>query len=125
MKTLIIRSSARIQMIDITNEINKRLQGNGVCLVFVPHTTAAVTVNENLDHNVVEDMIKVFNKIVPRDMDYAHLEGNSQAHILSTLIGSSIMLPFENGHLKLGQWQGVFFVELDGPRTRKVHIKVV
>ncbi len=125
METLILKSSARIQMIDITNEINKRLQGSGVCLVFVPHTTAAVTVNENMDYNVVEDMVKVFNKIVPRDMNYAHLEGNSQAHILSTLIGSSVMLPFKNGHLELGQWQGVFFVELDGPRTRKVHIKVV
>ena len=124
MESIILRTSKRMQLIDITAEINNRLHGEGICLLFVPHTTAAITVNENTDINVQEDIIRTLENIVPKENNYKHLEGNSQAHILSSIIGHSLALPFRNGQLLLGQWQGVFFVELDGPRTRKVHINL-
>lgn len=126
---LTVSSREKTQLIDITNQIQDRIQArgvtSGVCHIFVPHTTAAVTINENADPAVPADMIKVLNKIIPWDMDFRHLEGNSAAHIKSTLVGASETIAIENGKLVLGTWQGIFFCEFDGPRTRRVTIKCI
>jgi len=97
----------------------------GVCYVVVPHTTAAVTVNEGADPSVVKDILKELNKIIPFQDNYSHMEGNSAAHIKSSLIGCSVSLLVESGRAKLGTWQSVFFCEFDGPRRRKVWIKII
>ena len=97
----------------------------GVCIVFIPHTTAAVTINENADPSVIEDMAMAMNKIVPFEDRYRHLEGNSPAHIKSSLVGCSQTVFVESGKLVLGTWQGIFFCEFDGPRSRKVHVKIM
>ena len=96
-----------------------------MCFVYVPHTTAAVTINENADPDVKSDIIKGLESIVPADLDYDHAEGNSPAHIKSSIIGSSVNVLIEDGQLVLGTWQGVYFCEFDGPRSRKVYIKVM
>jgi len=93
--------------------------------VFVPHSTAAVTINENADPAVPSDMLNVLNTIIPWDLDYRHLEGNSAAHVKSSLVGVSEVIAIENGQLDLGTWQGVYFCEFDGPRTRHVNIKLI
>jgi len=98
---------------------------DGIVRVFVPHTTAAVTINEGADPAVVKDMIKELNKIVPLRDNYLHMEGNSAAHIKSTLVGASEMVMIENGSLVLGTWQAIFFCEFDGPRQRKVFVKIL
>lgn len=98
--------------------------GDGLCHVFVSHTTAAVTVNENADPDVQRDLIAAFEAMVPQ-MTFHHAEGNSDAHLLSSLIGESVILPVESGQLRLGTWQGIFFVELDGPRRRKVQVSLI
>jgi len=114
-------------MIDITpkveEELNRSGLKDGVCFLFVPHTTAGITINENADPSVVADIQAMFDKLVPWEGPYGHLEGNSAAHIKSSLIGNSLIVLVESGHLKLGTWQGIFFCEFDGPRSRKVHIK--
>jgi secondary thiamine-phosphate synthase enzyme len=97
----------------------------GVCFVFVPHTTAAVTINENADPSVIQDIVMELNKIVPFEDRYRHLEGNSQAHIKSSLVGCSQVVFVESGKLVLGTWQGIFFCEFDGPRTRKVFVRIM
>ena len=126
---LTVTSREKTQLIDITRQIQGLIQDlritSGVCHIFVPHTTAAVTINENADPAVPADMIKVLNKIIPWDMDYRHLEGNSAAHVKSTLVGASETIAIENGKLVLGTWQGIFFCEFDGPRTRRVTIKCI
>jgi secondary thiamine-phosphate synthase enzyme len=128
METILLKSSARFQMIDVTAQVNKIVSGNsineGFCLIFSPHTTTAVTISENTDSNVIIDTITALEKLVPREGGYHHSEGNSQAHILSSIIGSSLYLPIKGGTLMLGQWQGVMFLEMDGPRTRKLHVKL-
>jgi secondary thiamine-phosphate synthase enzyme len=93
-------------------------------MVFVPHTTAAVTINENADPSVKSDILMTLNQIIPWEADYRHLEGNSPAHIKSTLVGSSELIAIENGRLALGTWQGIFFCEFDGPRNRKVNVRI-
>ena len=98
--------------------------GNGFCLLYVPHTTAAVTVNESADPSVKADILMILNKIVPWEAGYGHLEGNSPAHVKATIVGPSELIPIENDRLALGTWQGIFFCEFDGPRTRKIHVKV-
>jgi secondary thiamine-phosphate synthase enzyme len=98
---------------------------DGICCIFVPHTTAAVTVNEKADPNVIKDIAMALNKLIPFDDDYRHLEGNSAAHIKSSIIGASEILPVENGRLILGTWQAVFLCEFDGPRRRNVLLKVI
>jgi secondary thiamine-phosphate synthase enzyme len=114
-------------MVLITSEIQRVVQQTGVtdglCHVWVPHTTAAVTVNENADPDVTRDLIAAYEAMIP-DLRFAHAEGNSDAHLLTTLIGSSETIPVEGGRLCLGTWQGIYFVELDGPRTRKVWISM-
>ena len=98
---------------------------NGMCVVFVPHTTAGVTINENADPNVVKDMLMELSKIVPEDKEYRHAEGNSSAHIKASMMGSNQTIIVENGELKMGVWQGIYFTEFDGPRTRKFFVKVM
>ena len=116
-------------MIDISAEIRASLAEsgvkNGICLVFVPHTTAAVTVNENADPDVKSDIITELGKIVPWQDNYRHREGNAAAHLKASLMGSAQALIIEDGDLLLGIWQGVYFCEYDGPRHRKVLLKIV
>lgn len=127
MKTIQVSSRQQVEMIDITREVrdavsNLQIQ-DGIILVYTPHTTAAVTINENADPDVCRDMVMEINKIVPMQDGYHHLEGNSAAHIKSSLYGVSEQLIVDNGALVLGTWQGIYFCEFDGPRQRKVHIK--
>ncbi len=127
-ETIHINTTKRTQLIDITSKVSEVVKRSnvkdGVCLVYVPHTTAAVTINENADPSVSEDIINIINEIVPWRYDYKHLEGNSPAHIKATLIGPSITIIIENAHLSLGTWQGIFFCEFDGPRNRRVLVKI-
>ncbi len=128
MTTIQIRTSAKDQMLDISSKISEVVrQSNvksGVCTLFIPHTTAAVTINENADPDVVRDMLMELNKIVPWEDGYRHFEGNTAAHIKSSMMGFSEQIIVENGQLVLGTWQGIYLCEFDGPRTRKVIIKV-
>ena len=127
MEIIEVRTTARTEMIDITHQIRQRLKNSGktegILTVFVPHTTAAVTINENADPDVQQDMVKELNKIVPFEDGYRHFEGNSAAHIKASLFGSSEQIILQNGSLHLGTWQGVYFCEFDGPRHRKVWVQ--
>lgn len=124
-----VRTRERFEMIDITREVRSVLKKSGVrdgvCHVFVPHTTAAVTINENADPDVPRDILMELDKIVPLQDAYRHIEGNSAAHIKASLFGASGTLLVEGGSLVLGTWQSVFFCEFDGPRTRKVIVRCV
>ena len=115
-------------LVDITAEVQEAIKESGVnegyCIVFCPHTTAAITINENADPDVPRDMLAELNKVIPFDDSYAHSEGNSAAHIKASLVGPSVMVPVEDGRLQLGTWQGIFFCEFDGPRQRQVWIQV-
>jgi secondary thiamine-phosphate synthase enzyme len=128
-KTLAVKTSSRVELLDITHLIQKVVAESGVksglCTVYVPHTTAAVTINENADPDVKADIVKELNKIVPLNDNYSHAEGNSAAHIKCSLVGASETVPVEEGSLVLGTWQGICFCEFDGPRSRKVLIKIV
>jgi secondary thiamine-phosphate synthase enzyme len=129
LKQLRVNTNSRTEFIDITQDIQKLVgESNvrtGVCCLSVPHTTAAITINENADPSVIRDIIKGLNKAVPFDNDYTHSEGNSAAHIKSSIIGASTVLIIEEGRLVLGTWQAVYFCEFDGPRDRRVLVKVV
>jgi secondary thiamine-phosphate synthase enzyme len=126
---IIVKSKTKTELIDITSKVNQIVQqskvNKGFCFLFVPHTTAAITINESADPDVKSDILMVLNQIVPWKADYRHMEGNSPAHVKSTLVGISEMVAIENGQLVLGTWQGIFFCEFDGPRTRKVHIQLL
>ncbi len=128
MVDLRIKTKARIELVDITDKVNHALAeigaASGLCNVFVAHTTAAVIVSENWDPDVVTDMIAQLERIVPRENGYRHGEGNSQAHILSVMLSTSINIPVRGGKLVLGKWQGVMLAELDGPRERDVIVSV-
>lgn len=128
-KVIPVHTHQRTEILDITSEVQKKVQESdqqeGVCCIFVPHTTAGVTINENTDASVKEDILQELQKVIPFEDHYHHLEGNSAAHIKSSLIGSSVMVIIEEGQLKLGTWQGICFCEFDGPRTRKVWIKII
>jgi len=119
----------RVQLIDITRRVEAVVKESGsdegVCVIFVPHTTAGVTINENADPDVVADMIQVVNKTVPFQDHYRHGEGNSAAHIKSSLFGPSLTLLVASGGLVLGAWQGIYFAEFDGPRSRTFFVKVI
>lgn len=124
-----VATKSRTEVVKIDDLIEKAIRESGVkegiCCVYVPHTTAAVTINENTDPNVKVDLLRELNKIIPFSDNYAHVEGNSDAHIKSSLTGCSLSIIIEDGKPKLGTWQSVFFCEFDGPRKRKVWIKVV
>ncbi|MFQ5976917.1 MAG: secondary thiamine-phosphate synthase enzyme YjbQ [Candidatus Heimdallarchaeota archaeon] len=129
MTTLTVKSKARVQFLNITKEVRKAVkQANiqeGICNVYVPHTTAGVTINESADPAVPTDIISTLEQLVPLDANYKHLEGNSDAHIKTLLTGSSVTIPIIKGNLGLGTWQAVFFTEYDGPRTRKLQIMAI
>ncbi|MCK4908528.1 MAG: secondary thiamine-phosphate synthase enzyme YjbQ [Planctomycetes bacterium] len=129
MITFSVKTKKQTELIDITGEVRSAIKKSGlkdglVC-VFVPHTTAAVTINENADPSVQSDILNELNKVIPLHDNYTHSEGNSAGHIKSTLTGCSQLLIVENGQLVLGTWQGIYFCEFDGPRSRQVHIKTV
>lgn len=129
MITLSISTSKQSEFLDITREVEKAVSGaqdsNGLALVFVPHTTAGITINEGADVSVQEDILGVLNQMIPFKGPYRHREGNSPAHIKTCLMGSSVTVMIEAGRLVLGTWQSIFLCEFDGPRTRKVLIKII
>ena len=129
MKTIQVQTNAQIDMVEITGEVEAFLREGdveqGALLVFIPHTTAGVTINENADPTVQHDLQEDFQRLVPRKQPYyRHREGNSASHMLSSMIHSSVMIPVEGGSLILGTWQGVYLCDFDGPRTRKVHLQI-
>ena len=128
MVDLKIKTKARVDLIDITDKINDAIAeigaSSGLCNIFLTHTTAAVIVSENWDPDVTTDMLAQLERIVPRENAYRHGEGNSQAHILSVMLSTSINIPVRRGKLALGKWQGVMLVELDGPRERTLIVSV-
>jgi secondary thiamine-phosphate synthase enzyme len=126
MKSISIRSSSREEMVEITSEISELLpDGAGVCVLFVQHTTCGLTVNENADPDVQSDMLGFLRRLIPQyEPNFKHFEHNSDSHIKASLMGSSVTVPFENGKLCLGRWQGIYLCEFDGPRERKVAVSV-
>ena len=124
-----VKTRERTELIDITSDINRLVRKTGVdhglCMLYVPHTTAAVTINESADPSVKSDMLMILNRIIPWEANYRHMEGNSAAHIKTTLVGSSELIAVEKNQLALGTWQGVFFCEFDGPRSRKLQVRII
>lgn len=129
MITLDINTKQQNEFVDITTNIQLSLSKqnfiNGALLILVPHTTAGITINEDADPCVVSDILKSLDKLAPFKDKYSHMEGNSAAHIKTSLMGSSVMVPVEDGRLILGRWQGIYFCEFDGPRHRNVFIQLV
>ena len=124
-----VRTSGKTEFLDITSLVEGAVRKNGMkdglCFVYVPHTTAGITINENADPNVSRDMLAALNRMVPLHDAYQHLEGNAPAHIKASLVGFSQVVFVESGRLVLGTWQGIFFCEFDGPRNRTVYVKAV
>lgn len=128
METLKVQSKQREEMIEITREVENLLPagGDGVCLLFTQHTTCGLTINENADPDVKRDMLLFLKNTIPQFYEgFRHFEHNSDAHIKSSLVGSSVTVPFENGKLLLGRWQGIYLCEFDGARERKVLLKMI
>ncbi len=129
MQVINIKSSSRIEMIEITNEISNivRKEGikSGVCVIYSPHTTAGITINEGADPSVRRDILNQLSEIIPFNKRYSHTEGNSDAHIKTSLIGCSEAIIIEEGRLCLGTWQSIYFCEFDGPRSRQVYVKII
>lgn len=123
-----VKTDSRIDMVDITSSIQKEISKSGVkegvCIIYVPHTTAGITINEGADPAVCDDIIAKLNELVPPNAGYRHGEGNADSHIKASLIGSSVSVLVENGSLVLGTWQKIFFSEFDGPRSRRVSLKI-
>jgi len=126
---LTVNTRSQTELVDITAEVGRMVAKSGVrqglCMVYVPHTTAGVTINESADPSVRADLLMVLNQMVPWKADYRHMEGNSPAHVKSSLVGTSQTVAIENGTLVLGTWQGIFFCEFDGPRQRSVHLRIM
>nr|WP_028988164.1 secondary thiamine-phosphate synthase enzyme YjbQ [Thermicanus aegyptius] len=124
-----IKTSRPEEMIEITDmvrqEVRKKGVKDGIAILYVPHTTAGVTINENADPDVVHDILLGLKKAFPENIGYRHAEGNSHAHMKASVMGASCMVMIENGELKLGTWQGIYFCEFDGPRSRQVYIKIM
>jgi secondary thiamine-phosphate synthase enzyme len=122
-----VSSKTREEMIDITSEVQRLLSGeDGVCVLFIQHTTCGLTVNENADPDVQSDMLGFLQRLIPQyEPNFKHFEHNSDAHIKSSLVGSSVTVPFEDGRLILGRWQGIYLCEFDGPRERTVLMKII
>lgn len=127
--TLEVKTGSRVELVDITEKVRKEVRGSGIkdgiCHLFVPHTTAGIAINENADPSVKRDIVMETTKIVPFEDGYQHIEGNAAAHIKSVLFGPSLSLFVDGGNMVLGTWQGVFLCEFDGPRRRKVLMKIV
>ncbi len=127
--TLEVKTGSRVELVDITEKVVKEVRRSGIrdgiCHLFVPHTTAGIAINENADPSVKRDIVMETSKMVPFEDGYQHTEGNAAAHIKSVLLGPGLTLFIEGGNVVLGTWQGIFFCEFDGPRRRKVHLKVV
>jgi len=127
--TISVKTGSRIDMVDITSLVNAEVSKSGVtdgiCIVYVPHTTAGVTINEGADPAVCTDIIRKLNELVPPNDRYRHMEGNSDSHIKTSLMGSSVTVIVEEGRLVLGTWQKIFFCEFDGPRSRKAYVKTL
>ncbi|MBM4273965.1 MAG: YjbQ family protein [Deltaproteobacteria bacterium] len=128
LQTLSVRTNTSTEFIDITSQVREVVRqsgfSEGVCHVFVPHTTAGVTINESADPNVKADILMVLNKLISDKESYRHLEGNSPAHIKASIIGPQVTVIISGSRLLLGTWQGIFFCEFDGPRSRKVYVKI-
>jgi len=124
-----VKTSERVGLVDITVEVNRGLAesrtDHGLCNLFVPHTTASIIISENWDPDVTTDMLKQLERMVPREAGYKHAEGNSQAHILSAMLSTSINVPVRDAKLALGRWQSVMLAEFDGPRERSVYVTVL
>ncbi|MCG6894792.1 MAG: secondary thiamine-phosphate synthase enzyme YjbQ [Desulfobacteraceae bacterium] len=124
-----VKTGSKTELVDITGAVRKAVRDSGfrdgLCFLYVPHTTAAVTINESADPAVSSDILMILNKIVPWRDDYRHGEGNSPAHVKSTLVGASELIAVDGGELVLGTWQGIFFCEFDGPRRRKLHLRLL
>ncbi len=129
MTTIQIDSRQRVELLDITDQVRQAIRAGGIrdglAVVYTPHTTAAITINENADPDVARDLVTALNKLVPFDDHYRHSEGNSAAHVKSTLVGASETLIVQDGTPVLGTWQGIYFCEFDGPRRRQVHLRVI
>lgn len=128
-KTISVTTGARVQFLDITAQVRAEVAQsgvkNGICYVFVPHTTAGITINENADPDVVRDLTVALARIVPEHGDYHHSEGNSDAHLKASFMGFHIAIPVIDGSLALGTWQGIYFCEFDGPRRRNMKVGVI
>jgi secondary thiamine-phosphate synthase enzyme len=128
-KEFSVQTSKRSELVDITNQIEKILASSkvkdGICVVYIPHTTAGVCINENADPSVRTDIENTLNALIPRQARYEHTEGNSDAHIKSSILGSSLSIPIDSGRLLLGTWQGIYLCEFDGPRNRRVVLKIL
>jgi secondary thiamine-phosphate synthase enzyme len=130
LQTLNVRTSQRNEMLDVTDRVTRLVRSNnmldGLAVVYVPHTTAAVTINENADPDVRHDMLKKLGEMIPKDESYyLHVEGNSDSHVKTSLVGNTVTVLVERGRLVLGRWQGIYFCEFDGPREREMHVKLV
>ena len=129
LKEITIKTNTQTQILDITAQVQKVVGeseiAEGLCCVFVSHTTAGVTINENADPSVKQDIVMELNKVIPFNDNYSHLEGNSAAHIKASIIGSSENIPVKNNNLLLGTWQGICFCEFDGPRQRHFYVKIM
>jgi len=124
-----IKTKKTEEIIDITDKVNNIIKNSdiqeGLCIIFVPHTTAGITINENADPAVKRDVLKIFNKFIPLIADYEHIEGNSAAHAKSIITGFSQTIFIKDNELLLGTWQGLYFCEYDGPRNRKIYVKLI
>jgi len=128
-RQLRVKTNSRTELVDITQGVQRLVAESGIksgmCFVYVPHTTSGITINENTDPNVGRDILKELNKVIPFEDNYGHHEGNSAAHIKSTIVGISNVILIEEGRLALGTWQSIFYCEFDGPRDRRVYVKVM
>ncbi|PLX41120.1 MAG: hypothetical protein C0609_11285 [Deltaproteobacteria bacterium] len=128
MKTFQVRTRSRAELVDVTGEVARIIAESGIleglATVYVPHTTAGVTINENADPDVKRDIIAFMDRLIPRDWGFRHIEGNSDAHIKASMMGFSAQIPVTGGRPALGTWQGIYFAEFDGPRSRKCHVTV-
>ena len=129
MKKIKIKTTRRVELVNVTAEVADAVSESGIAegavVVYVPHTTAGVTINEAADPDVAKDIERTLSQLVPEDGSYAHSEGNSDAHVKSALVGSSVHIPITGGRLALGTWQGIFFSEFDGPRSREIFITIL
>ena len=129
MQTLQVKTNRRTEFVDITNEIRaaitKSATKNGICHLYVPHTTAAITINEHADPDVARDVEGIFDRLIPERGPYKHAEGNSDSHMKAILVGPTQIIFIVDGKLAMGRWQGIFFCEFDGPRTRRLRVKIL